>query len=146
MRIARVDDAFDLRRGKMPVRDEGLRQDGTISRHGRRDRGHGGGLDKCGRVQRCAVDPDRLQVIGLINRVLQRALGFTPGFRQVVERDRLDVAERMPRTFLGERTGFLAGGIAQGMQVRTRRAGRNRQRRTSRAGRGAAALRAVSQN
>ena len=76
------------------------------------------------RMLRCSVDPDRLQVIDLVDRVLQRAIGFAPGFWQVVERGRLDVVERVPRAFLGEGAGFLAGGVAQGVEVGAGRAAR----------------------
>ncbi len=146
MGIARVDDAFELRRGEKAVRDEALQQERAIGRDRWRHRGHGGGLNQSRRMFRRAVDPDRLQVIGLVNRVLQRALRFAPGFRQVVESCRLDVVERMPRAFLRERTGFLAGGISQGVQVGAGRTGRARQGRCGGAGRGAAALRAVGLN
>ena len=127
MCIASVDDAFELRRGEKAVLDEALRQDGTISRHGRRNRGHGRRLNQSCRMFRRAVDVDRLKLIGLIDRVLQRVGGFAPGFRQVFERDCLDVVERVPRAFFGERTGFLASGISQSVQVRAGRPRRDRQ-------------------
>ena len=75
---------------------------------------------------RRAVDPDRLQVIGLVDRVLKRAVRFAPGFRQVVEWGRPDVIEGMFRAIRGEGAGFQAGGIAEGMQVGAGRAVRHR--------------------
>ena len=140
--IARIDDAFQLRRREETILDEGPWQEWAIGRDRRRHRGHGGGLDQRGRVFCRAIDPDRLEVIGLVDRVLQSALGFTPGFRQVVDRGRLDVVKWMFRAFFGEGAGFLAGGVAQGMQIACR-TGRDRQGRTGRAGPGAAAFRAV---
>ena len=146
MRIARINDAFELRRGEEAVRDKGFRQEWAVGWHGRRNRGHGGGLHKCCRMLPRAVDPDRLQVIGLIDRVLQRAIGFAPGFRQAVKRGGFDIIKGMLASFLSEGAGFLAGGMAEGMQVGPSRAFRHRQSRTGRAGRRAAALRAVGQN
>ncbi len=143
--IARVDHAFELRRREETVSNEGLRQNGAVARHGRRHRGHGGGLHKCCRMLRRAVDPDRLQVIDLVDRVLQRAIGFAPGFWQVVERGRLDVVERMLRAFLGERTGFFACCVAQGVEVGAGRLRRDRKGRCGGAGRGAAAFRAMGE-
>ena len=146
VRVARIDDAFELRHREKAICDKALRQERAVGRHGRRHRSHGRGLDKCCRMFRRAVDPDRLKVIGLINRVLQCALGFAPGFGQIVETGRLNVVERVLRAFLGERTGFLACCVAQGVEVGAGRAVRDRQGRTGGAGRGAAALRAVGQN
>ncbi|ARU03147.1 hypothetical protein LOKVESSMR4R_03924 (plasmid) [Yoonia vestfoldensis] len=146
MRVARIDDTFQLRRRKKAVLNEVLRQDGTIGRHGRRHRGHGGGLHQRGRMFRRAIDPDRLKVIGLVDRVLQRAVGLAPSLRQVVDRGRRDIVKRVPCAFFGEGTGFLARGIAQGLQVGAGRSGRSRQGRTGGAGRGAVALRAVGEH
>lgn len=136
MRVARIDDAFQLRRGEEAVGDEGLRQDGTIGRHGWWHRGHGSGLDERSRMLCRTVDPDRLQVVSLVNRVLQRAVRFAPGFRQVVERGRFDIIKGMFGPFLGEGAGFLAGSVAQSVRVGADRTGRDRQGRTGRAGRG----------
>ncbi len=70
MGIASIDDAFELWSREEAILDEGLRQNRAVGRHGRRDRGHGGGLHQRGRMFRRAVDPDPLKVIGLVDRVL----------------------------------------------------------------------------
>ena len=64
---------------------------------------------------RRAVDPDRLQVIGLVDRVLQRSVGFAPGFRQVVEWCRLDIVKGMLGPFLGALLMFYLVDFSSGV-------------------------------
>ena len=68
MRLARIDDAFELGIGQQPVGDDGRRQMRAIGRLRRRDRRHRRRLHETRRVRLRARNADRLQRIALVER------------------------------------------------------------------------------
>ena len=69
MRLAGIDDAFELGVRQQAVGDNVRRQMRPIGRLGRRDRGHRRGLDELGRMRLRAGNTDRLQAIFFIERI-----------------------------------------------------------------------------
>ena len=69
MRLAGIDDAFELGVGEVSAGDDTLRQMRPIGRPRRRDRRHGDGFDKFVGVRLRVQDVDRLQPIGLVDAV-----------------------------------------------------------------------------
>ena len=94
MRLAGVDDAFQLGVGEQARCDEGSRQMRAIARLRRRDRGHGGRLHKACRMRRRAENADRLQEVFVIERRCERADGGGPIDGLVGEFDRGNIPVR----------------------------------------------------
>ena len=69
MRLARIDDAFELGIGQQPVGDDGGRQMRAVGRLRRGDRGHRGRLHEPGRVRLRARNADRLQRVAFVERL-----------------------------------------------------------------------------
>ena len=69
MRLAGIDHAFELGVRQQTLVDDRVRQQGTVGRLRWRDRGHRGRLDQRRRMRLCAGNVDRLECVGLIDRV-----------------------------------------------------------------------------
>ena len=112
MGLAGIDDAFQLRVREQARRDDLRRQMRTIGRLRRRDRGHGGGLHKLGRMGLRAGNADRLQLVFVIERGREHADGGTPVDGLVGDLDGRGIAARLRRVgSAGQRTdgdGFSA--------------------------------------
>ena len=82
MGFARMDDAFQLGVGQQSLRDHLGRQMRAVAGVRRRDRGHGGRLHQPRRMRRCAGNPDRLQRVALIQRLV--TAGLSAGAQSIV--------------------------------------------------------------
>ena len=79
MRLAGIDDAFELRVGQQPIGDDAGRQMRPIARLRRRDRSHRGRLHQPGRMRLRARNADRLQGVAFVERLADAAaLGRRP--------------------------------------------------------------------
>ena len=79
MRLARVDDALQLRVGQEALRDDACGKVRPVGRLGRRDRCHRRRLHEPGRMRLRAGDADRLQGVVLVERLAEApALGRLP--------------------------------------------------------------------
>ena len=95
MRLAGIDDGFELGVRQQAVGDEVRRQVRPIGRLRRRDRGHRRRLHQLGRMRLRAGNTDRLQSVFFIERIREaRALRRRPVDGLVGELDRLRFGER----------------------------------------------------
>ncbi len=108
MGLAGIYHRLELGVGQQAIGDDRSRKRRAIARRRRRDRCHGGRLHQFGGMGPCARDADRLERIGLVDRVRQAAtLGRRPVHGLIVERHAFDFS-RAP----GGRGGCGPGEIA----------------------------------